>query len=583
MRNRELPAWTPRLLLAAAMACSAAAVLYVTRGEGFLGDEWGYYASYPGFDLKEMLGPRVGHLQFVVILLYKGVVELFGPSDVAFRLLLVFFILLCAGLTYELVRRRVGDWLALGPAILVLTFGSGGETYATTLGIVITMTIAMGLGALLLLERDDTIGDVGACLLLLLGLASYAPMLAFLVGAAAVVVFARGERPQWRRAWIFAVPAVLYLAWRAWSPPGQGDQAEVTFENLLQFPVSMLDSLAAALSAMSGLFATGGNVAPALIPLGWGQVLAALLVLGTILLLVERRGRPLERWVWPLLAMPLAYWFSIAAVSDAARPPEAARYQLLSAIFLILLFAQLAKGVRVGPRATAVVLAAFVLAALPNIAALKDHGHTFRVNSDENRAELGALELVRDNVDRDFAIEAAGEGISIPDLLIPASQYLAIADEHGSPAFSVEEIQAAPDGVRQAADVLLVRALEIEVTGLEPGWASVRHPAMADITAGHGVGARAEQRGRCLWIVPISPDAAFELYLPRGGFTMLAEPGEPPALTLFRFGSPGPAKLASPIPGPVQVVRIPPDSAPQPWGLHIDLAAPLTLCPLRPA
>src|ERR1700755_1382224 len=98
-RDERLP-W---LILALAMACSAAAVLWITRGESFFGDEWGYWASYPGFDLKAMLGPRVGHLQLVSILIYKGFGELFGPSSVAFRTLLVALILACGGLVFELV------------------------------------------------------------------------------------------------------------------------------------------------------------------------------------------------------------------------------------------------------------------------------------------------------------------------------------------------------------------------------------------------------------------------------------------------------------------------------------------------
>ena len=573
--SRRWPFWSPWLILGLAMACSAAAVLWVTRGQSFLGDEWGFYASYPGVDLKEMLGPRVGHLQVVEILLYKGVIDLWGPSDVAFRLILVVLILLCGGLVYELVRRRVGGWLALGPAVLVLSFGAGGETYASTLGISIVLTIVAGLAMLLCLERRDIVGDIGACLLLAAALATYGPAVAFLAGAAAVILLA-GEWPEWRRTWVFGVPLLLYLAWRLWSPPGLGDGPSVTLVNLLHLPNSILDSIAAALAAMTGLFGATGNDAPAILPLGWGQALLVPLVIGTVLLL-RRRG-PVDRWIWAALAMPLVYWTAIGAVSSAARPPGATRYQLLSAILVILVYAQLAAGVRLSSRAVAVVLAAFGLAALANIGALVTFGQRFRANSDENRAELAALELIRERVDRRFPVESTGPTTSIPDLLIPAGQYFAAADAHGSPAMSLARLRASPEYVRKAADAELIRAL-----GLAPRPLSGPLRVGGALLPGAATGLDTQVRGPCLLVSPRQPGAASVLTLPPGGFSVRPDPGIPPALTLHRFAGPGATPLPSPATAQTQAVEIPPDSSSVPWRLQLVATAPLTLCPLRPA
>ena len=137
----------------------------------------------------------------------------------AFRLILAALVLALGALVFELVRRQVGDWLALGSAILVMFLGSAGETLASTLGIVVLLTVVAGLATLLALEREDTLGDAAACLLLVIGLATYSPALTFLAGAAALILFAK-PRPQWHRAWVFLVPALLYGAWRLWSPAG---------------------------------------------------------------------------------------------------------------------------------------------------------------------------------------------------------------------------------------------------------------------------------------------------------------------------------------------------------------------------
>ncbi len=586
LESSRWPSWSPWLILGLAMACSAAAVLWVTRGESFLGDEWGFYASYSGFDLKEMLAPRVGHLQVVLILLYKGVIELFGPADVAFRLILVALILLCGGLVYELVRRRVGDWLALGPAVLLLSFGAGGEAYTSTLGIAIVLTIVAGLGMLLCLERRDRAGDIGACLLLAAALATYAPAVAFLAGAAAVILLA-GERPEWRRMWVFGVPLLLYLAWRLWSPPGLGDDPRVTLVNLLLLPNSILDSIAAALAAMTGLFGVPGTDARPALRLGWGQALLVPLVIGTVLLL-RRRG-PVDRWIWAALAMPLVYWAAIGAVSAAGRSPTAPRYQLLSAIFLILFYAQLAAGVRLGSRAVAVVLAAFGLAALPNIGALETFGQRFRANSDENRAVLAALELVRDRVDPRFIVESTGPATSIADMLIPAGQYFAAADAHGSPAMSLARLRASPEHVRRAADAELIRALR-----LVPRAPSGPLQVGGTLVLGAATGVDTRVRGPCLRVIPRQPGAALELTLPPGGFSVRPDPGSPPVLNLRRFagrtsspGRRGVRRRSTPLPSPAtaqtQAVKISPDSSSVPWRLQLVATAPLTLCPLRSA
>src|SRR5204862_3626223 len=91
---------------------------------------------------------------------------------VPYRLLVIAGHLCCVGLLFGYVRRRVGDFLALLAAAVLLFLGPGSEDIIWPFQIAWLISIAAGLGALLLIDRGDRKGDVCACLLLGLSLAS---------------------------------------------------------------------------------------------------------------------------------------------------------------------------------------------------------------------------------------------------------------------------------------------------------------------------------------------------------------------------------------------------------------------------
>ncbi len=74
----------------------------------------------------------------------------------------------CVVEAFVLMRRRVGGPLAVGPAIVLLFFGSAQEVVVSPLGIPFTLSIAFGLGAFLAVERADLPGDLTAMAMLLL-------------------------------------------------------------------------------------------------------------------------------------------------------------------------------------------------------------------------------------------------------------------------------------------------------------------------------------------------------------------------------------------------------------------------------
>ncbi len=69
--------------------------------------------------------------------------------------------------------------MALAPCLVLLVFGSDSLHVLTGNGFTVVGALGCGIGALLALERDDRGGDLGACALLCLGLATYTVALAF--------------------------------------------------------------------------------------------------------------------------------------------------------------------------------------------------------------------------------------------------------------------------------------------------------------------------------------------------------------------------------------------------------------------
>ena len=111
-------------------------------------------------------------------------------------------------LLFVYVRRRVGDWLALAAVLPILFMGVASEDLLNVFQICYFGSMAFGIGALLVFEREETRGDVLTCLLLLASLAFAEIAFAFAVACAVVVALAEA---RWRRLWVIAVPFLLYL------------------------------------------------------------------------------------------------------------------------------------------------------------------------------------------------------------------------------------------------------------------------------------------------------------------------------------------------------------------------------------
>ena len=191
------------------------------------------------------------HIVVLPVAITKLLLAVFGmtsntPEQVAITLALF----AAAILLFVYVRRRTESWLALIAAVLMLFLGSAWSVLLWPFENEFTLPVVFGIATLLLLDRDDERGDAWACLTLALAVISGSLGLAFVV-AASVDLVQKRRGHGWRRAYVFAIPLLLYLIWYA----GWGHEAEhhVTLHNVLTSPAYVMEGFASALDSLAGL------------------------------------------------------------------------------------------------------------------------------------------------------------------------------------------------------------------------------------------------------------------------------------------------------------------------------------------
>ena len=555
-----------------ALAYALAAALILTWGEGqtFINDEWNYLVVVRGFSLETLLHPQNGHLILVPLLLYKALFATVGiDSHVPYQVVTVVLHLTVATLFFTLVRSRLPLAAAVALTVLVAFFGAGWDTVMGAYEIPNLTGMVTGLAMLLALERRTTTGNVPACLLLGLCLASFSVGIAFALGALFAIWL--GGRAEWRRAWVVLVPAALYAAWFLWAR--KFGQSEVTAEAISSLFSGMADQLAALCAAITGLFRVPGNaeltdliqVRPE-----WGYPLAILL--GAVAALHVRRA-PRSIRFWMVAATLVIYLALVAAGLSPARAPNASRYVYMGGVLLLLLVVELGRDIRWSPTVGLIAFVFLGLSLLANVAELRVGGHLFAAEGATNRATLAALELSREHIDPAVAVEDGSETHSHPDMLFPAYAYFDAAKDFGSPAYSEAELLASGEQAREAADQELARVLAIAAQPFDGRRAS-RGPAPKPLGEGDGTTARL---GGCIVLRP-EPGrvGTFQLELPRGGFSYVTRPDTELEAHLARFAD----AAATPIPLPFDrgEVAIPTDASAVPWRAEVQTDGRALVC-----
>jgi hypothetical protein len=546
------------VVLAIAMALSAALILATANGESFGIDEMfylgrlvqdsGQVVQFHALNLEYLLSPYNGHLQLGGKLIYEATFALFGADYTAFVAVNVVALCASVGLAFELARRRVGPLAALAPCVLLLFLGFAREVLLWPFDVHTLAAIAFGLGALLALERDDRSGDVLACLLITLSVATIEVGLALLVGIA-VLVLLRPDRL--RRAWIFILPGALYIAWWIWARKFHQDQSALSIDNAHLIPKTVFYSAAATLGALTGT----NPVIPAtyITAVTWFGKALAVFAAVVLALRLGRRRIPPALWAW--IAVVLFYWVTMGA---AARPPEGMRYVFFGAVGVVLLAAAAASG-QIGRRMTAGAIVVALLALPANIAQLRSGNETDVLHHDAgvSRVEFAMLELAGNRVDPEYVASADPNVSAVGGSLfigIPAGAYLRSVQRNGSPAFTLSELREQPEELRKIADIALADAI-----GLQPALA-----------------ARPAGSARCPVVSPPSRSDSASFPLPPGRTLFGPASDRPVKLGLRRFADEESGELEEVPPGAWRSLDIPRDAAPERWHGIVD--APLRVC-----
>jgi hypothetical protein len=565
------PRWSA-VALAVLLAGGAALLIYETRGTIFWADEWEWILNRRGGGLDSLLAPHNQHLSLIPVLIYKLLFATAGLRHYwPYRGLLVASELICVSLIFVYARRRVGGFYALLAVSLILFFGPAWQDILWPFQSAWILTVAAGVGALLALDRGDRAGDVVACVLLSVALASASPGLAIAAGLTVEVLLRR----RWKDLWIVALPIFLYALW--WL---SYQQSVFNRHSLVLLPRFMFNSAAGTLSALTGLAQvtpyndSGGDF------LSWG---APLLLLGLVALVW--RLRVLQRIpprVVTLGTVLLAFWLltgvgrayvSLGPVTLTLSGHES-RYLYIGAVFVVLLVVELARARASDAPAVAAAIGILTAAAiLSNLGPLQDGAGLIRNQTEYTKAELETMNLTRNIVPADYVSNGFIFGI------VRAGGWFGAEQALGSPDLSAPGLAQQPGFARQAADSQLLKIQGPVLQSAAPSTLTGPNPPGVDaVASGSQQTVHGCVRFRPDPFTPSGIAASLAVTVPPGGLLVRDVTGTA-SVGLRRF-FPQFSELATIAPGGAIQVKLKADLAPQPWHAQITGTGSVTVCSL---
>jgi hypothetical protein len=297
-------------------------------------------------------------------------------------------------------------------------------------------------------------------------------------------------------------------------------------------------------------------------------------------LVVWRVGRPriVPKRVVTLITIALAFWILTALNRAQISPPFASRYLYVGALILVLLAAELGRGVALRSRAKLLLVGAVAAAIVSNVGAFRDGARYLRDQADLAKADLGALDAARPLIKRDLVAQSFP---GYPFVLVSARSYFATEHEFGSPAATPRELANQPEPARATADAQLVAVHRPTVRPAPRGLRLGRRPVVDSAAGGVVAG-----RGPCLRFRPARFTATgarseLELTLPQARLLLRAR-GGPATISLRRFSSAFPRQpLGRLAPSVTAVLRVARDRGVLPWHVRVVPTAGATVCGLR--
>ncbi|HEX5587443.1 MAG TPA: hypothetical protein VFZ17_09055, partial [Acidimicrobiia bacterium] len=294
---------------------ASALILRAARGTNFFFDEWWFITHRRDASFDDFVRPHNGHLVAIPVAIYNALFRTVGlRSYTPYLLLLVGLHVLTCVLLFVYLRRRAPVLYALLAAVMMLLLGNAWQDLLWAFQITYLLSAAAGVGALLLLDRRDRVGDVGAMLAITASVLSGGLGLVFAGGALVELLWTRRDR---RRLWIVAVPIAMYLVWYATNGASDG-----AFENLTHF-----DPYTTTLA---------GHAARSL--LGTSLLVGKLIALVFLIIVAVQVVR-----TWPIagrfancIAMLVAYWLLLTYDRGNDIGGTESRYVYLSVLLMLL-------------------------------------------------------------------------------------------------------------------------------------------------------------------------------------------------------------------------------------------------------
>jgi hypothetical protein len=452
------PVATPRsawIALGVVLVIAAAVIIHAGRGVTFQIDEWQWIQGRTSPSVASLLEPFNNHWMSVPVGIHQVLYRLFGiGSHLPYRLALLAAHLGAAAVLFCYLRTRVRAWIALAATGVFALYGYAAAIIVWPISLGWALAVLCGIGALLLVDRRSTAGDVGAAIVLLVGVASTTIAVPFAIGLGVEMVVRR----SWRRLWVPLAPLLVYGVW--YLAYGGSSDAGGTVRQTLSFGEELL---AQTVGTFLGIQDRGAAADATLVVVGIALVVSWFLL-----------GRP----VTPRLVGNATTLVVLSSALAIARGGTGLTtwYSYAVAASLLITAGELFSHAKAPSRlATGVVVVVALWAIAWNIGELDRITSGFRDISAAERAQLAALEVIQSDVAPEFE-----PGPLLQTLT--AGRYRDVKAAFGTPAYTTAEALAAPRSARVAADETLVRGLEVTArpstdagAGAPAGTVTVRH------------------------------------------------------------------------------------------------------------
>jgi hypothetical protein len=543
-----------------------------TRGTTLWFDEWQWALNRRGNDVDTFLQPHNDHLSLVPLVVYRLLFATAGLGDYGpYRAIVIVGHLACVLLVFVYATRRVGSLFGLLAASLVLFIGPAWQNIIWPFQMAWMISLAAGLGALLMLDRRDRAGDVAACGLLSLSIASSGIGIPIALGLVIDLIWGRR---RWRDLWIVAAPLALYAVWylqyanSAWIRGAKAAGIPDPLVNgILLAPGYVAASAGDSLAAVLGLEGqTGLDLSGPGTLLTWGPPLA-LAAAGLVVWRITRL-RALPARGAELFTIVVAFWALTAVTRGFISQPYTSRYLYVGGLFVVLLAVELSRGITVPRWAAALAAVAVAAIALSNLGAFRDGGRYMRVQAQLTRAQIGALDITEPIAKPTY--------VANPYFGLVAGRYFAAKRAIGSPAVTPAKLAAEPENIRLTVDSQLVHIHELGLQG-SSGVLGTR-PAVDS-----AVGGTVSAKGGCVSFVPAAvtagtPVRELQITAPPAGIRVAA--GQDSATVGVRRFADEFQPIGTVDASSQATLRIRPDLAARPWHVRVATTTPAMVCGL---